>query len=369
MFNFLSKNLYEIEPDAFGLDISDQSFKFVQLMMRGGSAKLVAVGFGDFPKGSIVDGEIRNERAVADILMAALRKPAQGKLTTRTVVCSLPEEHSFIRVLQLPPMEASEIKEAIKIEIEQNIPIHINDAYYDYQVALYPDQKTLHHMDVLVSAAPKRLADGYVSLLQKCNLQVKGLEVESVAVSRALVKGSAVEEPVLIVDLGATRTSFIIFSGPALQFTSSVPVAGNKMIETIMEKEKVEQTEAKRLFYDVGLDKSADGSRTFSALEPVIKDLADQIKNYISFYESHSMHEHKTQGRPTVKKIMLCGGVSNLIGLNVYLAMTLKIPVDIGNPWVNILKPPLKEVPGLTFRTSLSYTVALGLALSGIQKN
>ena len=104
MFKLLSKNLYEVEPGAFGLDISDESFKFIQLKIRGGSAKLAAFGFGDFPKGLITDGEIKNERAAADILMAALRKPAQGKLTTRFVVCSLPEEHSFIRVLQLPPM-------------------------------------------------------------------------------------------------------------------------------------------------------------------------------------------------------------------------------------------------------------------------
>jgi len=52
----------------------------------------------------------------------------------------------------------------------------------------------------------------------------------------------------------------------------------------------------------------------------------------------------------------------------VYLALALGIPVEIGNPWTNILKEPLKEVPGLPYRRSLSYTTSLGLALSGIQK-
>ena len=368
MFKFLSKNLYEVEPDAFGLDISDESFKFTQLKIRGSSAKLTAFGFGDFPKGLIIDGEIRNEQAAADILTAALRQPTRGKLTTRFVVCSLPEEHSFIRVLQLPPMAASEVSEAIKLEIEQNIPLHINDAYYDYQILNDPNQK-VQHLDVLTSAAPKKLADGYISLMQKCGLRAKSLEVESVAVSRAIVGGGLAAEPALIIDLGATRTSFIIFSGSGLQFTSSVPVAGNKMIEMIMTHTKTDHKEAKRLFYDVGLDKNADGGITFSILEPFIKDLVEQIKNYISFYESHSMHEHTLTGRSTVKKIMLCGGVSNLTGLNVYLSLALKIPVEIGNPWVNILKPPLKEVPGLTFRMSLGYTTALGLALSGLQKS
>jgi len=368
VFKFLSKNLYEIEPDAFGLDISDESFKFAQLRTRGGNAKLVAFGFGDFPKGLITDGEIKDEQATADILAAALRKPTQGRLSTRFVVCSFPEEHSFIRVLQLPPMAESEVSEAIKFEIEQNIPLRINDAYYDYQVLKQSDQKAIQHLDILTSAVPKKLADGYISLMQKCGLRPKSLEVESVAVSRALIAGGTAAEPALIVDLGATRTSFIIFSGSGLQFTSSVPVAGNKMIDMIMARTRSDHKEAKRLFYDVGLDKSADGGITFNILEPFIKDLVDQIKNYVSFYESHSMHEHSLAERPTVKKIMLCGGVSNLTGLGVYLSMALKIPVEVGNPWVNILKPPLKEVPGLTFRTSLGYTTALGLALSGVQK-
>src|SRR3989344_1318040 len=367
MVRFLSKNLYEIEPDAFGLDISDESFKFAQLRTRGGNAKLVAFGFVHFPKGLIMDGEIKDEQATADILAAALRKPAQGKLTTRFVVCSLPEEHSFIRVLQLPPMAESEVSEAIKLEIEQNIPLHINDAYYDYQILNSPDQKT-QHLDILTSAAPKKLADGYISLMQKCGLRLKSLEVESVSVSRALVEKGASADPILIIDLGATRTSFIIFSGSGLQFTSSVPVAGNKMVEMIMAHTNTDRKEAKRLFYDVGLDKSADGGITFNIIEPIIKDLVEQIKNYIFFYESHSAREHSLSGGPAVKKILLCGGVSNLTGLNVYLSLALKIPVEIGNPWINILKPPLKEVPGLTFRISLGYTTALGLALSGVQK-
>jgi len=367
MFKFFSKNLYEVEPGAFGLDISDESFKFIQLKIRGDNVKLAAFGFGDFPKGLITEGEIKNEQAAADILTAALRKPAQGKLITRFVGCSLPEEHSFIRVLQLPPMAESEVSEAIKLEIEQSIPLHINDACYDYQILNSPDQK-IQHLDVLTSAAPKKMADGYISLMQKCGLRLKSLEVESVAVSRALVEKGVSADPILIIDLGATRTSFIIFSGSGLQFTSSVPVAGNKMIEMIMEHTNTDRKEAKRLFYDVGLDKSADGGITFNIIESIIKDLVEQIKNYISFYESHSMHEHSLSGRPAVKKILLCGGASNLTGLNVYLSLALKIPVEIGNPWINILKPPLKEVPGMTFRMSLSYTTALGLALSGLQK-
>ncbi|OGD34503.1 hypothetical protein A2988_03220 [Candidatus Azambacteria bacterium RIFCSPLOWO2_01_FULL_46_25] len=370
MFRFLSKNIYEVDPDAFGLDISDESFKFVQLKpQRHGAVRLTAFGFGDLPKGAIIDGEIKDQEEVVQTLRAALQKPTQGKLSTNHVVCSLPEEHTFTRVVQLPNMGKAEIGEAIQWEIEQNIPMSIADVYYDWQVVDLGAQN-VNHLDILISAAPQKLIDGYVSMLRACNMLVKSLEGESVAVSRALVKNLHTDGPSLIVDLGATRTSFIIFSGSALQFTSSIPLAGNKMIGALEAELKVDHQEAKRLFYDAGLDQNQEGGKAYAVLEPIVKDLTEQIRNYIVFYEGHAMHEHVSDAkRVVVGKISLCGGVSNLNGLAVYLAMALKIPVEIGNPWANILKEPLREIPGLPFKKSLSYTTALGLGLSGIRKN
>lgn len=362
----MAKAIYEIEPPAFGLDISDESFKFVSLARARRGCALSAFGRADFPKGLIVNGEIQAEGEVVKLLKAGLARPQEGKLASRFVVCSLPEEHSFTRVIQLPKMRAEELKEAVRWEIEQNIPLKIDDVYYDWQVV--ETAAAVPHQDILISAAPRRLVDGYVSVLAQCGLFVKSMEVESVAIARALVKDLHTDGPVLLVDLGATRTSFIIFSGDALQFTSSIPLAGNRMIEAIARSLSIPMEEAKKLFYDVGLDKNQEGGKVYEALEPTVRDLAEQIRNYISFYESHSLHEHR-QGQVVVTKVLLAGGVSNLSGLNVFIALLLGIPVETGNPWANILQEPLREVPGLSYRKSLSYATALGLALSGIQKS
>lgn len=369
MFRFLSKSLYEVNPDAFGLDISDETFKFVQLKSGQRGTRLMAFGFGDFPKGAIVDGEIKNEEEIIRVLKEAFQKPTQGKLSTNHVVCSLPEEHTFTRVIQLPKMNEKEVGEAVQWEIEQNIPMNITDVYYDWQLVGLGNLN-VNHIDILISAAPKKLIDSYLSMLQKCNLLPKSLEGESVAVSRAIVKDLHTEGPILIVDLGATRTSFIIFSGSTMQFTSSIPVAGNKMIAAIATSLKINHEDAKQLFYEAGIDKTKEEGKVYSILEPIIMDLTEQIRNYIVFYEGHSAHEHALAGKPVeVHKVILCGGVSNLNGLAVYLSLALKIPVEVGNPWTNILKEPLREIPGLPYKKSLSYTTSLGLGLSGIHKN
>ncbi|MCR4322758.1 MAG: type IV pilus assembly protein PilM [Candidatus Azambacteria bacterium] len=368
MFGSVFQNLHAGESDAVGLDISDETFKFVQLKKGRHGFALAAFGEGDFPKELIVSGEVKQEAEVVKILKDAFARPLYGKLTARHIVCSLPEEHSFTRVIQLPKMSMSEAKEAIKWEIEQSIPMGINDVYYDWQL-VEMEQQGVGHQDVLISAAPRKIVDGYVSVIKKCGFIPRALEVESVAVSRSLVKDLKTDAPVLLVDIGATRTSFIIFSGTALQFTSSVPVAGNKMIAAISSVCTVKEEEAKKLFYDIGLDKNQQEGKVYAALEPIASDLANQIRSYVAFYESHAMHEHRKEGSVAVAKILLCGGASNLNGLNVYLGLALKIPVETGNPWTNILKEPLKEVPELSYRRSLGYTTVLGLALSGIQKS
>ena len=67
------------------------------------------------------------------------------------------------------------------------------------------------------------------------------------------------------------------------------------------------------------------------------------------------------------EKIFLCGGGANLKGLTNFLSLELKIPVELGNPWTNILPEPLREVPELPYEKSLAFTTTLGLSLRGIK--
>lgn len=367
MFKFLLKNLYNIEPKSFGLDISNKSYKFIQLRESKKGIDLAAFGYGDVKDGVIENGEVKNEDALVEVLKEAIKNPTKGKLTTKHVVFSLPEEHSFVRILQLPKMSKEETKEAIKWEIEQNIPLQINDVYFDWQIINKGDAK-VNHQDILVAVVSKSIADPYISVLKRIGLIPVAMESESISVTRSIIKGFSTNIPVLVVDIGATITSFIIFSGKTLRFSSSVPIAGDKMIESISKKLKVDKKEAKKLFYEVGFDKKLDkDGKVTEALEVAFSELISQIKSYISFYEGHSTHDHGSK-KKNIQKIILSGGVSNLYGITAHISSVLKIPTELANPWANILKEPLNEVPDLSYRRSLGYTTALGLALKGIKK-
>jgi len=82
------------------------------------------------------------------------------------------------------------------------------------------------------------------------------LEIESQATARALVKNQVSPFPLLIVDLGATRTSFIIFSGYSLRFTSSIPICGNTFTKAIAKNLGISFKKAEKIKIKYGLKKT-----------------------------------------------------------------------------------------------------------------
>jgi len=107
------------------------------------------------------------------------------------------------------------------------------------------------------------------------------LEIESLAIVRALIKEGLSKKPVLIIDLGASRTSFIVFSGYSLRFTFSISVSAKKFTEAIVKSLDVKEDKAEKLKIKHGLSNKEDseGKEVFEALIAPLTDLTEQIKN------------------------------------------------------------------------------------------
>lgn len=362
-------NFLTLKPEAFGLDISDLSVKIAKLEKRGGILGLSSFGEAEIKPGAVEGGEVKDEDILAKAIKEATARAKGKKIKTKYVVCSLPEEKAFLQVIQTPKMEEEQLKGAVRFEAENYIPLPIEEVYLDFQIA-QPLYDHLDHIDVLIAALPKKTVDPYVSSIKKAGFIPSVLEVESQAISRALIKKEVSPFPVLIIDLGATRTSFIIFSGYSLRFTSSIPISSRHFTEAIVRNLDKDPAEAEKLKikYGVGSNQTQDGKQILESLIPALTDLIEQIKTHLSYYQTHAFHEHLLPNGKGVSRIFLCGGGANLKGLARILSLELKIPVELGNPWTNILPEPLREVPELPYEKSLGYTTALGLALRGIKE-
>lgn len=373
-------NLLRLKQEAFGLDISDLSLKIIKLKKKQKGLALASFGTAEIKPGIIEEGEIKDEESLAKIIKNALTKVKGEKLKTKYVIASLPEEKAFLQVIQMPKMSIEDLKSAVIYEAENYIPLPAEQVYLGSQI-IQPICSHLDHFDVLIAALPKKTINPYVSCLKKVGLKPLALEIESLAVVRALIENEATAWPVLLIDFGQTRTSFIIFSGRSVRFTSSIPVSGQHFTKIISKALKIKMTKAEELKKKWGLEekikfgirdrktvKIIERGKIFEALIPALVDLIEQIRKYLAYYQSHASHEHlPVNSQGGVKKVLLCGGGANLKGLPNFLALELKLPVEISNPWVNILPEFLKETRQLPFEKSLGYTTALGLALRGIK--
>lgn len=353
-FNFFQQS-------AFGLDLSDLSLKIIKLKKKGHEIALASLCRKEILKGIIEKGRIKKEEELIKIINEAITDIKGEPLKTKFCVVSVPETEAFIRIIQLPLMKKEEIKEAIQWEAEANIPMPLAEIYLDWQIiGEYKD-----HQNILIGALPKKIVDPYLKVIKKAGLIPLVFEIESIATSRALIKGGFAEKPVLIVDLGAEKTSFIIFSDSTVYFTSNLPIGNNKLAEMVAKTLNISQEEARRLKFEIGLDRTKRGEEVFSALVPSLTELTEKIKECLNFYQEHPLLDCSPTDQ--IDEIILCGGGANLIGLDNFIFSETKTKTRIGNPWINILAPDFKKIPELPYKESTTYATALGLALRGLQ--
>lgn len=353
------------------MDFSDLSIKAANLKKRGRFFKLVSWAETSIEPGVIFDGEIKNEEKVVEAILKTLKDAKGKKIKEKKVVISLPEKKAFLVVIKMPKLEKEELKTAVYFEAENHIPFKIEDVYLDFEVIPSSKGYEGNNINVLVAAIPKKIVDSYVSCVKKAGLIPVVLEVESQAISRALIKNNISASPVLIVDLGRSRASFIIYSGQSISFTSSAPFSSTMITEAIAKSLKVNFAQAEKVKIDCGLSRSikkkkADNcQKAFDAAVPIITDLSEQMKKAIYYYEGHQSNGKSLGKKRTVEKILLSGRGSNLKGFADFLSAGFDVSIELANPWTNILPAPLRQIPGLPFEDSLGFTTVLGLALRG----
>ena len=358
--SILQKKFFDLFPSSFGLDLSDLSIKAVWLDRTGNQDFIMSFGSVPLPMGSVADGEIMDPEAVKNAIVKLLQESGPKKIKTRKVICSLPETKAFLRIISLPVMEKSEVKEAIKWEIEANIPLMLDQVYYDWQILdLNLDQKK-EKMNVLVVAVARSSADQFQAVLESAGLEVLGLETESIAQARSLLPEKDDKSTTLIVDIGDRRTSFFIAVGSMPCFTSSVPLSSQMITDAIAKSFNIPFAEAEDIKIKQGLGSLAMKSQVLKAVSPVLENILTEIEKSMDFYLSNLRYSEK------IDSIVLCGGGANMQGLLPYFSRCLGRPIEFGNPWVNVRLG--QRLPIIERKRAVQYSTAIGLALRGLDE-
>ncbi|PIU81067.1 MAG: hypothetical protein CO140_01645 [Candidatus Moranbacteria bacterium CG_4_9_14_3_um_filter_40_7] len=355
--NFLNKNLISFEPKFFGLDLSDLSLKIFQVEKIGKFDRIRNFCSLPIARGNIEDGKIIDKEKVAQIIREAVKKAGPKKINTKKVVCSLPESNIFLRIIHIPKIEKEEANQAIKWEMEANIPLPIEEVYFDWQFLEDEPESGKNKQSVLTVAVSRKVVDDFMETFKLSGLEVYDLEIESIASARSLVSSAEKRENIsLIVDIGAKRTSFIMVEGNVPCFTSSIPFSSENINDAISKKMNINEEEAEEVKVTFGIENFNKDNPIFNSIKYLLENLVVEIKKTIDFYVVIS----KTPKE--IKKIILCGGGSNLKSLAAYLAQRIGKEVVLGDPLIN-LNLEKKELNKINKENCIGYATVIGLAI------
>ncbi len=352
-----NKKIFGFSYDVFGLDLSDLSVKAVELEGDEKRQRVRSFSSVDIPFGAIVDGEIINKEIAVSKIKEVIAKATPRKIKSKRAICSLPESKAFLRLINIPKMKKEEIKEAIKWEIEANIPLTLDQVYFDWKILTGSHFSTTNKITVLVIAVSRDIVDKFLEVANEAELEVIGLEIESTAQARSLLDEKKEKKTTMLVDFGGRRTTFLFAVGNVPCFTSSISISAGSLTDAISKEFKISFADAEKIKINHGIGSFIKYDPVFYATKSVLDELIFEMKKSIDFYLSGLRYSS------SVDEIIFCGGGSLSKGLIPYLNKELKQSVILGNPWINL---NMEKTPLIDKDTSLRYSTAIGLSLRNI---
>jgi type IV pilus assembly protein PilM len=338
---------------TFGVDISDKAIRMICLEESHGGLKVKAITEHFLPEGVVVGGRVEKVDELARLFRGLAK---EYKINYATL--ALPEDLSYAVTMSLPAASAANLRESVELQLEEYVPITIKDVSFDAEVFRMPTA-TEPFFELVVGVASKREMINSLELCQKAGVILRAIELESQALARALIKKADLGT-YMIVDFGDRRASFSVVAQGLVVATSSVPSLGGEALTKAIQKSLgTTLEEAEKIKIEKGLlgvDKNSD---PFFSMMAHVSSLRDELITRIDYWQSKK--EGLVKPRP-VTKVILSGGQSLISGLVDYFSETLDLPVELGNPWVNVVDFG-RSVPSIDRGQSLRFAKAIGLAL------
>lgn len=339
-----------------GIDISDRSIKIAEVSEEP-EARLRTICWSPVATGILQRGIIRDISAAAAVLQQALSACSPMPVAERRAVVSIPETQSFVKIVRVPVMSTQELDEAVRWAVREHIPFDLDRVYLDWHPLAWAAPAGQQY--VLVGAARRDVVDPLVQVLDQLDMHIIALELEAQAIVRCLLPRDAHDVTgVLLVDLGATATTVIYFDQGAMRFTAGVPQGGDDLTQQLAQRLHLQPTVAAEKKALVGVTPQAGEASIANTLRESARELITQVEKIVRPLTLQN------DNPSVIRAILLSGGSANLPGITeLFSEFFPGIPVQLGNPWTNLLVDDKKTTTVLSTADAVHFTTALGLAL------
>ncbi|MCB9728763.1 MAG: type IV pilus assembly protein PilM [Deltaproteobacteria bacterium] len=341
--------------NAIGLDIGSSSIKIIQLREDRKGVHLQAFDMAMLPPEAVVDGALMNFTAIVEKIKELV---AANRIRQRDVCVSVSGHSVIIKKISLPEMTSEELDESIQWEAEQYIPFDIKDVNVDVQIV--NPKAGQGQMDVLLVAAKKDVIHDYVSVVAEAGLRTVCVDVDTFALQNMfeLGYGFPPNETIALVNVGAAVININVIANGMTTFTRDISMGGGLLTAEIQKHLNVSYEEAEHY------KTAGEGNITNSTIarevqvlsEKVSQTLVTEIQRSLDFYAATTVNTD-------ISRLYLSGGSAQIPPLIRLLERNLEVPVELVNPFKNIIIDPRKFDVDALQRMAPVAAVAVGQGL------
>lgn len=313
---------------VIGLDIGSSQTKMVELS-TGKNRKLLNYGLSKVLPDAIVEGEIIDREAVLDSIRSLIENKG---FTTKDVVIGLAGRDVIIKRITMDRMSEADTREQIKWEAEQYVPFDINEVSLDFDI-VNPNFGE-NQQEVILVAAKNELISNLSALLKELNLNPVIVDTTAFAIQNVFEYNytPAADEIICLIHIGAGMTVINVIKGGSSLSARDVYYGVNAFISKLQKEVGFNYEDAANAVKGA-IPVGASQDSVQGVFESFVSDLGTQIERSLQFLSS-------VTGEEKVSRMYLSGGGSLIPNLLEYLKRRLGIPIELINPFKNIIYDP-----------------------------
>lgn len=307
-----------VSKKAISIDIGSENTKVVLGRYHRNKVSIDKAFEFKTPKGSIEDGHIKN---IDNLAMAINEALDSHNVKNNNVIFTTNSTSIINRTIIIPKVNEDEIESVIKYEVQQYLPINLDEHMIQYNIL---DEKVIdgkEKLEALIVVYPNRMIYSYAELVNKIGGKPYALDLNYNSKRKAYyVMNLEMKETVLSIDMGAENIGLTIMKDNELMLIKTTKSGGNYLNSKISKVLEISSEDAeKQKKENCNLMNREEGP-----LEHVVREVVDswfdEASRIIKYYKSKNT-------KNKIDKIYLCGGSSNIKGLERYVSTKLDMKV------------------------------------------
>lgn len=342
-------NILKGVGDFFALDIGTNAVRVVQLSPNGADSwTLQHYGYAPLDEKTSASSSEEGKRRLGEVIMTAI---GQSGIKTKNVVIGLPSNKTFTTVIDVPTMSEAELRSTIKYQMDQYIPMSIDEAKVDWALlgqSLHDPKK----QEVLLSSTANTYAEERLEFIEGLGLNVIAAEPDPIAMIRSLLP-SGIQDARLIIDMGDQSTDIAVTYGDTPRLVRTVPTGIRSLVKAAVQNLNVQEDQARQFIVKFGLAPDRLEGQVYRAIESTLDSFAAELVKSIKFFQTRYPNT-------PVGGVLLSGYAATIPMFGDYMAAKTSVQTAIANPWQKV-KVAQTDQQQLT-AVAAEFATAIGLA-------